>query len=87
MIQLITISSRLHCRIHIIPIEADIMNPMFKFEELDFNSFCVRVALFKHDFLRDAFTESLTSCAQIKAKYLRISELPLLSSIDASKME
>ena len=87
---MMTISSRLHCRIHIIHIEDDIIKPMFIVYvcgTIDFYSFYVRVDLFRHDFLKDACTESLTSCAQIKAENLRISEPPLLSSIDASKPE
>ena len=49
--------------------------------------FCVRVAFFKLDFLRDACAESWASCVQMKNVKLRILEMLLLGWIAACKPE
>ena len=46
-----------------------------------------RVALFKHDFLKDPCTESWTSCAQMKAENLRNPNMSLHAPTAASKLE
>ena len=51
------------------------------------SGFHVRVALFKHDFLRDPYTESWTSWAQMKAENLRNPKMSPHVPTAASKQE
>ena len=48
-------------------------------------TFCVKLALFKCNFLRDPLTESMTFCVHMKAENQRSSKLPLLGLIGASQ--
>ena len=49
--------------------------------------FCVKLALFKRDFLHDAVSKLGISWSQKRAENLRSSKLSLHVSIDASKPE
>ena len=49
--------------------------------------FCVQLALFKCDFLRDERTKSWTSWSQIKAENMRNLKVPRHVQIGASKPE
>ena len=54
---------------------------------LVFKIFCVKLALFKRDFLHDAVSKLGISWSQKRAENLRSSKLSLHASIDASKPE
>ena len=73
--------------IQIIFVETDLFKVLFILVLVFFYIFCVKLALFKRDFLHDAVSKLGISWSQKRAENLRSSKLSLHASIDASKPE